>query len=46
VANLFDKKPPVVGNTIGTTSGNSGNTFPQVYDVVGRSYSLGATMKF
>jgi iron complex outermembrane receptor protein len=46
VANLFDKKAPNVGNTIGTTSGNSGNTFPQVYDVVGRYYSLGATLKF
>jgi iron complex outermembrane recepter protein len=46
IANLFDKKPPVVGNTIGTTSGNSGNTFPQVYDVVGRYFTVGATMKF
>ena len=46
VANLFDKKAPVVGNTIGTTSGNSGNTFPQVYDVIGRYFSFGATMKF
>jgi outer membrane receptor protein involved in Fe transport len=46
VANLFDKKAPNIGNTIGTTSGNSGNTFPQVYDVVGRYYSLGATLKF
>lgn len=46
IANLFDKKPPVVGNTIGTTSGNSGNTFPQVYDVVGRYFSFGATLKF
>ena len=46
VTNLFDKKAPVVGNTIGTTSGNSGNTFPQVYDVIGRYFSFGATMKF
>lgn len=46
VANAFDKKPPNVGATIGTTSGNSGNTFPQVYDVVGRYFSFGATMKF
>ena len=46
VANLFDKQAPNVGNTIGTTSGNSGNTFPQVYDVVGRYFSLGANLKF
>jgi len=46
VANAFNKKPPNVGATIGTTSGNSGNTFPQVYDVVGRYFSFGATMKF
>ena len=46
IANAFDKKPPEVGNTIGTTSANSGNTFPQNYDVVGRSFSLGASLKF
>lgn len=46
VANLFDKKPPFVGSTIGTTSQNSGNTFPSYYDVVGRAYTLGATLKF
>ena len=46
VTNLFDKKPPVVGNTIGGTSANSGNTFPQNYDVVGRYITLGASVKF
>jgi len=46
VNNAFDKQPPAVGNTIATTSTNSGNTFPQWYDVVGRSYSVGATLKF
>lgn len=46
VTNLFDKKPPVVGNTIGGTSANSGNTFPQNYDVVGRYITLGASIKF
>jgi outer membrane receptor protein involved in Fe transport len=46
VANLFDKKPPLTGSTIGATSQNSGNTFPSYYDVVGRSYTLGATLKF
>jgi outer membrane receptor protein involved in Fe transport len=46
VNNLFDKKPPEVGNTIGSTSANSGNTFPQTYDVIGRYYTLGAALKF
>jgi outer membrane receptor protein involved in Fe transport len=46
VANLFDKKPPEVGNSIGTTSQNSGNTFPSFYDVVGRAFTIGARLKF
>ncbi|MFG6439911.1 TonB-dependent receptor domain-containing protein [Roseateles sp. LKC17W] len=46
VNNAFGKKPPIVGNTIGTTTTNSGNTFPQWYDVIGRRYSVTATAKF
>ena len=46
VANAFDKKPPEVGNTIAGTGANSGNTFPQNYDVVGRYFTVGATLKF
>jgi outer membrane receptor protein involved in Fe transport len=46
VLNAFDKDAPVVGNTIATTSTNSGNTFPQWYDVVGRYYSFSARVKF
>ena len=46
VTNLFDKQPPEVGSTIGTTSTNSGNTFPAWYDPIGRYYTLGATLKF
>ena len=46
IANLFDKAPPNVGNTIGTTGTNSGNTFPATYDTVGRYFTLGATVKF
>lgn len=46
VNNAFDEKAPEVGNTIGTTTANSGNTFPQVYDVVGRYITVGATLKF
>ncbi|MBW0007783.1 MAG: TonB-dependent receptor, partial [Sphingomonas sp.] len=46
VMNLFDKKPPVVGNTAGTTSQNSGNTFPASYDPLGRRFAAGARIKF
>ncbi len=46
LANAFNRLPPIVGGTIGSTSTNSGNTFPQNYDVVGRYVTLGATFKF
>jgi iron complex outermembrane receptor protein len=46
VVNAGNKQPPVVGNTIGSTTANSGNTFPQTYDPVGRYYTLGASLKF
>ena len=44
--NIFDKQPPVVGGQAGTTAANSGNTFPTLYDTVGRSYSVTAHFKF
>lgn len=46
VTNLFNTDPPVVGNEAGTTSANSGNTFPGMYDTLGRVYSVGVSMKF
>lgn len=46
VQNLFDKKPPIVGNTIGSTSYNSGNTYPSTYDALGRRFAVGARLKF
>lgn len=46
VNNVLDKQPPIVGDTIGVTSQNSGNTFPQFYDVLGRYFTLGITFKF
>ncbi|MEM7780122.1 MAG: TonB-dependent receptor [Pseudomonadota bacterium] len=39
VQNLLDKSPPIVGSNIGSTANNSGNTFPNVYDIRGRSYA-------
>jgi outer membrane receptor protein involved in Fe transport len=46
VQNLFDKQPPVVGNTIGSTTYNSGNTYPSTYDALGRKYAVSAKVKF
>ena len=46
INNVFDKSPPNVGNTISTTTANSGNSFPQTYDVIGRYYTIGLTVKF
>lgn len=46
INNLFDKKPPVVGNDYGGTAENSGNTFPATYDPLGRSFFIGASVTF
>src|SRR5205085_1885096 len=46
VQNLFDKKPPIVGNTAGTTGQNTGNTFPSTYDPLLRRFAVGARVKF
>jgi len=44
--NAFDKKPPIVGANVSTTAMDSGNTFPQAYDAVGRYITFGASLKF
>jgi len=46
VQNLLDQKPPIVGNTIGSTTYNSGNTFPSTYDALGRRYAASVKLKF
>ena len=46
VDNLFDKNPPLVGSGVGGTSFNSGNTFPTIYDPIGRAFTIGARLKF
>lgn len=46
ISNLTDEQPPEVGNTIGATSTNSGNTFPQSYDTIGRYYSIALRARF
>jgi outer membrane receptor protein involved in Fe transport len=44
INNLFDKDPPLSG-LVGVGFGN-GNTYPQVYDALGRRVFLNATIKF
>ncbi len=46
VQNLLDNQPPIVGNTAGATTFNSGNTYPATYDSLGRRYAVGAKIKF
>lgn len=41
VTNLTDEDPPVLGNEIGDTSSNSGNTFPSNFDTLGKFYTFG-----
>ena len=46
VNNVFDKDPPVIGGTnLPSTVGN-GNTFPQVYDALGRFIFAQLTVQF
>ncbi|MFM5931062.1 MAG: TonB-dependent receptor domain-containing protein [Novosphingobium sp.] len=46
VQNLFNKQPPIVGNTAGSTSYNSGNTYPSTYDALGRRFAVSGRVKF
>lgn len=46
VQNLLDKEPPVVGGEAGSTTANSGSTFPSTYDPLGRSYTASVRVKF
>ncbi len=46
IRNLLEEDQPIVGNEAGSTSFNSGNTFPSTYDVFGRVYTFGINAKF
>jgi iron complex outermembrane recepter protein len=46
VNNLFDTQPPFIGTGIGPGSANYGNTFPSVYDVIGRRYTATVQANF
>jgi iron complex outermembrane receptor protein len=50
VRNIFDRQPPLVtsGNPacFSISGGCNGNTFPQLYDPLGRTFFAGATLNF
>jgi iron complex outermembrane recepter protein len=46
IENLLDRKPPLVGSTVGSTTFNSGNTYPSSYDAIGRNFAMGVSLKF
>ena len=46
VDNLLDEQPPIIGSDTGTTSFNSGNTFPSLYDILGRTYTVAVKANF
>lgn len=46
IQNLLDNDPPLVGSTVGTTTFNSGNTYPSTYDTLGRRFVAAARLRF
>ncbi|MBX9816297.1 MAG: TonB-dependent receptor, partial [Sphingomonas sp.] len=46
IENLLGDNAPDVGNTIGSTTFNSGNTFPSLYDPLGRRFLFSAAVRF
>ena len=46
VNNVFDKDPPLADSTVAPGPAGNGNTFPQVYDALGRYVYFGLTADF
>ena len=44
--NILDKQPPIVGGEVSNAPFGNGNTFPQVYDALGRYLFAGVTIDF
>ncbi len=44
--NLFDKAPPLVGNQLAAPAVVNGNTYPQIYDSLGRYVFAGVSVDF
>ena len=45
VQNAFDKKPPIIGDDSGAV-GELGNTFPDIYDILGRTFFASVSAGF
>ena len=45
IRNLFDRDPPLTDYAVAPASDDSGNTFPNTYDVLGRQFFLGLNVK-
>ncbi|HYE48888.1 MAG TPA: TonB-dependent receptor, partial [Azospirillaceae bacterium] len=46
VNNVFDRDPPVTDSTVLAATFGNGNTYPQVYDALGRYVFIGARAEF
>jgi len=46
VNNLFDKDPPIIAGVADQVGVGNGNTYPGVYDALGRQFFIGLTAKF
>ena len=46
INNIFDRDPPVAGQQVIPAGFGNGNTFPQVYDSLGRYLFAGFTVDF
>ena len=44
--NVFDQDPPIISSSIAGPAFGNGNTYPQVYDSLGRNFFLSITAKF
>ena len=44
--NVLDRDPPIIGSANLPTGAGNGNTFPQVYDALGRYVFAGVTVDF
>ncbi len=46
INNLFDREPPIAGQRAGPSISGNGNTFPGLYDVLGRYFFIGLSANF
>ena len=46
INNLFDTAPPIAGSAAGPSNNGNGNTFPGLYDALGRYWFVGVSVGF